>query len=258
MFMLSKLGFPQPLSAIELAEGALLADIAVVLQLLSIYLPLADVTFRVGALIIFAVLVLRRRLYASIICLCVTMFIVVLLTGPAVFVPVLLEGGAGMFLGLAMRYRLHPIPLLLLGVTGGAITLSSLLVFFTLLAGLPLNAIVLSLHRSYNTVIGIMAFVATSVKLSSWWNTSVLPVIAAIAQVVFEYTWVVLFLAMWIFLWPIVIAIYSITNACVRILGYDVRPFPGGRVESLIRSCLRWLIRVGRGIRTVWRHRTNA
>ena len=88
--MIKKLATPRSLSAIELAEGALLADIAVVLQLLSIYLPFADVTFRIGALIVFAVLVLRRRLYASIICLGVTLFIVVLLTGPAVLVPVFL------------------------------------------------------------------------------------------------------------------------------------------------------------------------
>ena len=50
------------MSAIEIAEGALLADIAVLFQLAVIYLPVIDLLTRFEIPIVLAVLVLRRGL----------------------------------------------------------------------------------------------------------------------------------------------------------------------------------------------------
>src|SRR5436305_8487312 len=113
------------LSAIEIAEGALLVDIAVVFQLLFIYLPVGGAFFSLLIPPLFTILVLRRGFYAAIMGVCVAIFIVGVITGFHSVLLTLLECGAGIFLGVTMRLRLHYIPLILIGTTGSAFFLSS-------------------------------------------------------------------------------------------------------------------------------------
>jgi hypothetical protein len=49
---------------------------------------------------------------------------------------------------------------------------------------------------------------------------------------------------------PVVTAIYAVTNLFVRLLGYDVRPFPGGWLGKHLYRFQRRLVRVAvkRGI----------
>ena len=61
---------PRKLNAIEIAEGALLANIAVIFQLLALYLPVGGIVFALLVPTVFTVLVLRRGFYASIMGLC--------------------------------------------------------------------------------------------------------------------------------------------------------------------------------------------
>jgi hypothetical protein len=42
-------------------------------------------------------------------------------------------------------------------------------------------------------------------------------------------------MSLWLALAPIICAIYLEVNALVRLLGYDVRPFPGNRVSKFLR-----------------------
>jgi len=140
----------QKLNAIEIAEGALLADIAVILQLLSIYLPYLGMFFRLLTPTVFALFVLRRRLYAAILCLCVTLFIVGVMSGLNFLALVLLEAGAGLFLGVTMKWRLPHFTILLLGVTSAALTVSGLVILLTLLSGLPLTDIALQLRLGWH------------------------------------------------------------------------------------------------------------
>ena len=70
------------LSAIEIAEGALLADICVIFQLLVTYLPVGGDFFRVLIFVVFAILVLRRGLYVGIMAMFVALFITGIVTGP--------------------------------------------------------------------------------------------------------------------------------------------------------------------------------
>src|SRR4051794_28070902 len=90
------------MSAIEIAEGALLADIAVLLQMVAIYLPMLDLLARFVIPIVLAVLVLRRGLPVGIMSCCVGCFLIGMLSGLSFLVPMLLTCTAGLFLGVTM------------------------------------------------------------------------------------------------------------------------------------------------------------
>src|SRR5437868_4911419 len=86
--------------SIEIAEGALLADIAVIFQLVAIYLPIGGDWLRLLIPIVFAIIVLRRGLYVGCMSFCVAIFIVGIVAGPGRIILMLLEGPAGLFLGV--------------------------------------------------------------------------------------------------------------------------------------------------------------
>jgi uncharacterized protein YybS (DUF2232 family) len=234
---------PRQLNMIEIAEGALLADIAVVLQLLAIYLPYFEMFFRLLTPTVFAVLVLRRRLYVGGMCLCVTLFIVGVTSGLSFLILVLLECGAGLFLGVAMKRRLGHSAVLLLGVLSAALALFGLSIIFTLLAGLPLATIGLQLQRSYRVATSVIDAATAYVGLSVWWHSSVFPPLDALAQLLLNNWLVALFVGCWLIGWPLVIVVYTVTNMFVRTLGYSVRPFPGERLERLTRRLLHLIVR---------------
>src|SRR5690348_14786302 len=126
---------PRKLSAIEIAEGALLANIAVVFQLLALYLPVGGIIFALLVPTAFTILVLRHGLYVAIMSVCVALFIVGLVTGLGSVQLMFLEVGAGVYLGVTMKFRLHAIPLILLGTTGSAIGLACLTLLSVVLLG---------------------------------------------------------------------------------------------------------------------------
>jgi len=232
------------LSAIEIAEGALLADIAVVLELLLIYLPVGGEFLRILVFIVFAVLVLRRGLYVGVMGMCVALFIVGVVIGPHYLVAMCLEGTGGLFLGITMKYRLRHIPLLLLGITSGALTAYFLIILSFLIVGLPFTSIIRSLHQVYDIAIPLITLIATRVGLANWWKQSIYPTVSAWAAVGFTYWWILFYLALWAILCPVVTVIYAVTNLFVRLLGYDVRPFPDGKLGKLRYRIVRRLRRV--------------
>ncbi len=238
------------LLAIEIAEGALLADFAVIFHLISVYLPVGGSFFRLLIPVVLAILVLRRDLYVGIMGLCVAFFIASVVTGLVVSIPILFESGAGLFLGLTMKYRLRHLPLLLLGVTSGAFTLFVFILLVTQLLGLPFTDIILSLHKSYEALVSTLSTVALQAGRGDWWKHSAYPFISSIAQFAFTYWLAVFYTALWVYLWPVVFVFYFVTNLFVRLLGYDVRPFPGGNIEKNIQRIVKALIRQGlkRGI----------
>jgi len=232
------------LSAIEIAEGALLADIAVVFQLLSIYLPIGGGYPALMVPIPFAILVLRRGLYAGIMGFCVALFLIAVLTGPASAVLMGLEAGAGLFLGVTMRYRLPDFLLVLLGVTCCAFLVFGVILLANIVAGVPFTRMIISIHKSYLNGLIVLGFISTHVGLSGWWQHSAYPFLFSLTQVILTYWLLVIFLVTWTFLWPVVIVVYFITNFFVRLLGYDVRPFPGGVIDRLFHWILRLIIRL--------------
>ena len=229
------------LSAIEIAEGALLADIAVIFQLLVTYLPIGGDFFRIFIFIVFTVLVLRRGLYVGIMAMFVSMFIAGVITGPQNVITMMLETTGGLFLGLTMKYRMRHVPLILLGVTGGALASYVLILLIFFLSGLPITNIIHSLHKAYDTGISFINALAPRLGLGGWWRQSAYPAVKALMNWAFVYWWALYYVAIWMIMVPVVTVIYFSTNVFVRRLGYNVRPFPEGRMH-------RWFRRIGRSL----------
>jgi hypothetical protein len=227
------------LKAIEIAEGALLADIAVVFHLFATYLPVGGGFFTLLIFVVFCVLVLRRGLYVGIMALCVSLFITAVLMGMSGVPYMLLEVTGGLFLGVTMQRRMHHIPLLLLGVTCGSLALYGLFLLFSLLTGIPLAIFVHSLRISFQGLIGVASAMSTRVGLGSWWVHQAYPSVAALFALLITYWWVALYVSLWIGLLPFICAVYLMTNSLVRLLGYEVRPFPGNRINKFLRRIRR-------------------
>ncbi len=231
------------LSAIEIAEGALLADIAIVFQLLTLYLPVGGDFFRVLIFIVYAVLVLRRGLYVGIMGMLVSLFIAAIVTGPQLVIGLSLEAMGGLFLGFVMRHRLSHFLLLFIGITCGALASYIVIFLTTFLFGVPITSLVRGLHNAYNGAMGIVGVLLGSVGLGNWWQHSFIPFIAPLVAFGFKYWWGFYYVALWVLLCPFVIAIYFVTNSVVRRLGYTVRPFPDGRVYRWQRRFSRWMLK---------------
>lgn len=238
------------LKPIEIAEGALLADIAVIFQLLVVYLPAGGEFFRLLIFIVFAVLVLRRDLYVGIMGMFTALFLIGVIIGFRGGPLLLLAATGGLFLGVTMKHDLRHIPLILLGTTCGAFALYGLLFCLLLLAGESFTVLLHTLHAGYNTFITIANLLATRVGLGIWWKQSATPIVSAVATWGFTYWWLAMYIGVWLLLCPAVIGIYAFTNFFVRLLGYEVRPFPGGRLGRMHYRIVRSLIKLGikRGI----------
>ena len=230
------------LSAIEIAEGALLADIAIIFQLIATYLPVGSGIFQILVPTVFTVLVLRRGFYAGIMGVGVAIFVTCMLTGLGAAAVMLLECGAGVFLGITMKYRMHHLLLIFLGVTSSAILVYAGTWFFAFLLGTNAQHFVIQFQKIYGTAIHFVNFAAPQIGLNGVWRHNLYPTVAQVASFVFTYWQVMLFVVYWVALWPVVILIYYITNVLVRLLGYKVKPFPGGKLERFLHWLVRFII----------------
>ncbi len=220
------------LSAIEIAEGALLADISVVFHLLIRYLPVGGQFLALLVPVIFALLVLRRGLYVGCMSLCVALFIVSIVVGPGGTPAMMLEAGAGIFLGLTMRHRLHHLATILVGVLCGALALSAVLLFFSLLSG-GVGALIHGLRQSYYSFIPLVALAFHIVGLGGFWQHTLFPLVDRFVQWGLQNWPILLYLAACAVCTPLVIMAYWITNFFLRLLGHQVDPFPGYRLEGM-------------------------
>ena len=232
------------LSAIEMAEGALLADIAVVFQLLFFYLPIGRIFFALLIPPLFTILVLRRGFYPGIMGVCVAVFIVGVITGFHSILLMLLECGAGIFLGITMKPRLHYIPLILLGTTGSTLFLfAGTLLSILLLGQVFINTLLQAIRDGYVIAFAVLGFIMSQLALGNWWH-SVYPVARHLADLSLTYWLAFIFVINWIIAFPAVILVYYLTTLLVRLLGYDVRPFPDGRINRLIKWFIRLIIKL--------------
>jgi hypothetical protein len=231
------------LQPIEIAEGALLADIAVVIQFLTVYLPVGTGPLRSLIFVVFAVVVLRRGLYAGIMAMCVALFVVAIVLGPQFTILMSVEAAAGLFLGFTMRHRLRHSLLLLLAFTFGALTIYAFTFIALLAAGTSLADFVQFLRQVYQGIITAVGVIAIKAGLGGLWKQAVLPQITQLAGWGFTNWWLAYYLALWFAMATPITAIYTVTNFFVRLLGYDVRPFPDGRLNKLLQRVRRRLIR---------------
>src|SRR5579875_1963577 len=169
------------LSAIEIAEGALLADIAVIFQLLTLYLPIGGEIFRFLIFVVFAILVLRRGLYAGIMGFCTALFLVGVVSGINFLPIMLLEGMGGLFLGFTMKHFWHHLPLLFVGITCGAAAFFIIVFGTDFILRVPFSDLILSLHQLYTHGVAITGHLSASVGLSGYWKKTVLPTVETVA-----------------------------------------------------------------------------
>lgn len=243
------------LQAIEIAEGALLADVAVIFQFVAAFLPIGSGFFHMLTVVTFTVLVLRRGLYVGLMGMCVAVFIISIVIGPHYLSSMLTEGLAGIFLGITMRLRFHHLPLLVLGVLSGSLFLYVAVFLLTLLSGLSFNDIVRSVHQSYDAAIPVLSLLATRLGQGQLWRTQIYPQVTAFSTYVFAYWWLTLYVTFCVFLSPVITLVYLVTNSFVRLLGYDVRPFPGGHLGRFLHRVSRRLFRLSmrwRLVRKSW------
>ena len=134
---------------------------------------------------------------------------------------------------ITWKYRGQVLPTtrLLLGTTGGALAVCGVTVLFSLVAGVPLSIIVRQLDLAYQACFALADFVATWLGYGAWWRETAYPALAPLAQTTLEYWWLLYPATLWIFLGPVVLLMYFTTNYSVRLLGYNVRAFPGGAIE---------------------------
>lgn len=232
------------LQAIEIAEGALLADVAVIFQFVAAFLPIGSGFFHMLTVVTFTVLVLRRGLYVGLMGMCVAIFIISIMIGPHYLSSMLTEGLAGIFLGITMRLRFHHLPLLILGVLSGSLFLYVATFLLTLLSGLSFNDIIRSLHQGYDSAIPVLGLLATRLGQGQLWRTQLYPQVTAFSTYVFTYWWLTLYAVFCLFMSPLITLIYLVTNSFARLLGYDVRPFPGGHLGKFLHRASRRLFKL--------------
>jgi hypothetical protein len=143
-----------------------------------------------------------------------------------------------------MRLRLHYIPLILIGTTGSAFFLSSTTLLTILLLGQPfLDTLLQGIRDGYVGAFSVLGFITPQLGLGNWWH-SVYPVARHLADLSLNYWLVLLYVGNWIFACPVVIIVYYTTTFLVRLLGYDIRPFPDGRINKLIQWFIRLIVRI--------------
>lgn len=234
------------LSAIEIAEGALLADVGVVFQLLIWFVPILGEFLQLLVPVIFAVIVLRRGLYVGVMSLCVAFFIIIIVLGPHGLFLLLLEAGAGLFLGVTMRSRLLHSLTIAVGVMCGGLALNVILLLLSFLSGGPM-VLVRGIRVSYEQLLPVLNALFKLVSLDGFWQTTLLPLFNNFMQWGLHYWFVLLYLVCCLTCIPVVILVYFLTNFFVRLLGYQVRPFPGlsmeGRLYGLLLRLFRYIPR---------------
>ncbi|GCE06885.1 hypothetical protein [Dictyobacter aurantiacus] len=230
------------LHAIEIAEGALLADIAVAFQFMVAFLPVGAGFFVFLNMVVFTVLVLRRGLYVALMGIVTAICLLCILIGPHGATSLVTEGLAGLFLGLTMKYRLPHLLVIFLGALGGSTYLFVLIITVAWLTGVPFDTYIRSMHHAYNTVIPILALIAQHVWLGTFWRQQLYPLIAALAQWGFAH-WMIMFYALLFLVFiPAIVVIYWTANSFVRLLGYDVRPLLEGKVGRQVHRARRRVV----------------
>jgi len=232
------------LTTIEIAEGALMADIAVVFHLLFKYVPFVGTPFALLVPVVFTILVMRRGFYAGCVSLCVAAFLVGIISGFTGILLMILECGAGIFLGITMRHRLHYIPLILLGTTGSSLgILASTLFSIVLIGPTFLDSLIYTTRQSFVGAFATLNFITPQLGIGGWWH-SIYPAAKHFTDWLLIYWPIALYLSDWLVCLVLVIIVYYITTFLVRFLGYDVRPFPDGILNKIILWIVRLVLRV--------------
>jgi hypothetical protein len=230
---------------LALAEGALLADVAVLVDLVRVYVPFIGVVLAPLLPTPFALLVLRRGVRPALLAVGVATALMSLMVGPHYGWRIGVSGLVGLALGYVMRARWRPALIVALGILGT--TLASSAFFFVSLWALavPVKDLIAELRNLFHTANDAAAFVAAHLGLARFWQQVAPPLLALEGWLVGYWPLMVVVL---LFCWAVaeVVVHYAITNWFMRVFGYAVRPFPSPRVERLARKAARFAGRLRR------------
>jgi hypothetical protein len=221
------------LTAAELAEGGLLTDVGVVLDLAAIYLPLVGVILSFAVPTPFAVLMLRRGARVTLLSAAVAVFLITVLAGPHFGWRMGLEASLGFLLGWAMRARIRPS----LAIAGGTVLVAVVtfvaamgVIFVT---GLPISDIVDELRNILETLAWMAAAGASIFGLESQW-LAIRPTLVAVGVLALHVWPLLLFGTLVASSLPVVASYFDLANATAKVLGHDVPTFPSRRFRRLI------------------------
>jgi uncharacterized protein YybS (DUF2232 family) len=225
------------LDALGLAEGGLLADVAIILDLASIYLPIIGTVLAPAVPTPFAVLMLRRGPRVTLLAAAVAAFLITVLAGPHFGWRMGLQAVVGLLLGWAMRRRLRPLLVLGLGTALVASVTFAAALGVIFLTGLPVKDIVGELRNGLGA---IAVFAAAGLSLfggESLW-LSIRPTLVALGLLGLRFWPVLLYLYVIAFALPTVALYYGVASAVARVLGHDTRPFPPLWLTALARGAV--------------------
>lgn len=225
------------LDAAALAEGGLLADVGIVLDLAAIYLPLIGAVLEPAIPTPFAILMLRRGAKATLLAAAVMTFLVTVIAGPHFGWRAGLRALVGLLLGWCMRRRLRaPV---VIGAGVAVVTTAAVAAAFALIAatGLPIKDITDELRNGLGSAAWVLATGASLLGRDADW-LSVRPVLVAIGLLALRFWPVLLYLYVALFSLPVVMLYYAVANGAARVLGHDVRVFPPHWVVELMRYSL--------------------
>lgn len=213
------------LDAIGLAEGGLLADVGIVLDLASIYLPLVGPVFSPAVPTPFALLMLRRGPRVTLLAAAVAMFLITVIAGPHFGWRMGLQALIGLLLGWAMRRRLVWPIILALGTLVVATASFCAVMGVIFLTGLPIADVIKELQNTLITANSIIVIVASFFGFHAQW-LAIRPGLLAIEQLALRFWYILEYLYLAVFALGVVTLYYMVANAAVRVLGHQVRPFP--------------------------------
>ncbi len=214
------------LDAIGLAEGGLLADVGVILDLAAIYIPLIGAVLGPAVPTPFVILALRRGPRVTLLAAAVSAFLVTIFAGPHFGWRMGLEAVVGLLLGWAMQRHIRPFLIWGIGTLTVAVVtfIAALGVIFV--TGLPVKDIVGELRNGLGAAAWIVATGAALVGGEGQW-LSIRPLLVIVGVMALRFWPALLFTYVTVaFALPAVAFYYAIANATARVLGYAVKPFP--------------------------------
>jgi uncharacterized protein YybS (DUF2232 family) len=213
------------LPSLALAEGGLLLDVAVILDLVAIYLPLIGIVVMPAVPTPFALLMLRRGLRVTLLAAAVAAFLVTVIAGPHFGWRMALQALVGAMIGWIMRRRRSPwiaLTLCSLFITVAGVCATLGLIVFT---GLPVKDVVDELRNAMDAAMSLVASGAQLVGLEQFWLT-VRPPLVALETFGLRFWPLLLFGYLLCFALPMVTLYLTVATGTARVLGNDVRPFP--------------------------------
>jgi len=223
--------------ALGLAEGGLLADVGIVLDLATIYLPLIGTVLAPTVPTPFAVLMLRRGPKVTLLAAAVASFLVGVLSGPHFGWRMGLEALVGMLMGYAMRRRWRW-PVVLAAATFVVATVTFAAALGIIVAtGLPIKDIVQELRNGLAAAAWAVATGASLVGGEAQW-LGIRPVLVSVGLVALRLWPLLLYAYVAAAALPTVALYYAIANSTARIMGEDAVAFPPRWAMRLLRLAI--------------------